>query len=450
MNKTYAIAVSAVVLGAGAAGWWFAQSGAPHRHELTRATDEQGKPYWFCPMHPQVRQDHPGNCPICGMPLAMRTDAPAETAERKPLYWYDPMHPEQHFDQPGRSPFMDMDLVPRYADAPGAAAGDTPGQAAVVTVAPAMVQKLGMRSVAVKTGQIWQRVDTVGSVAVDENRIVTVEARAAGWLERLEVRAVGDTVRRGQVLAGLYSPELLAAQEELALARKLGDARLIDAARTRLKLLGAPDAGAQGPRRQVEVVAPQSGVVVELPVRQGAQLTPGMPLMTLADLSTVWIMVEVPEAQAAWVAPGRPAEARLRSLPGRLFEGQVDHVYPLLDAQTRTLRARIAVDNADGMLKPGMYADVTVFGGSRREVVLVPSEALIRTGTRSVVMVDEGEGRYRPVEVVAGAERNDEIEIVDGLQPGQRVVVSGQFLIDSEASLQGAYNRIGASAGDAR
>ena len=169
-----------------------------------------------------------------------------------------------------------------------------------------------------------------------------------------------------------------------------------------------------------------------------------MPLMKLADLSKVWIIVEVPEAQASWVAVGKEAEAHLKAMPGKTFRGRVDYVYPLLDAATRTLRARLAFDNSDGALKPGMFAEVTVFGGGQQDATLVPSEAVIRTGTRSVVLVAEGEGRYRPVEVQLGAERNGDIVVLGGLDVGQQVVVSGQFLIDSEASLLGAYNRLNA------
>lgn len=444
MSKKMLIATLAVVLAAGGGGWWYAQSMTPHKHQLMKMTDEQGKVYYTCSMHPQVRQDQPGNCPICGMKLTRREDPPEGAAmpaggERKPLYWYDPMKPDQHFDAPGRSPFMDMELVPKYADEPGM--GD--GGDMVVAIDPRMAQNLGMRTAEVKSGTFWQRVDAVGSVGVDENRIAVVEARAAGWVERLNVRAVGDTVRAGQVIAGIYSPELLAAQEELALALKLSDATLIEAAQTRLKLLNA----GSRVQRQDAIRAPQSGVVTELMVRQGAQVTPGMPLLKLADLSKVWILVEVPEAQAGWVGVGRPAEARLKSLPGKVFEGTVDYVYPLLDVSTRTLRARLAFDNADGALKPGMYAEVTVFGGAKHDATLVPSEAVIRTGTRSVVLVAEAEGRYRPAEVTLGAERNDEIVVLEGLERGQQVVVSGQFLIDSEASLLGAYNRVGTEHG---
>ncbi len=444
MNKKLLVVATVVVLAASAGGWWYVQHMTPHRHPLVEMTDGQGTIYYTCPMHPQVRQDHPGNCPICGMKLARREDAatPAQVggrpSEREVLYWYDPMVPAQHFDQPGKSPFMDMQLVPKYAAGDGTnAEGGT-----IVEIDPRMAQNLGMRTADVKTGTFWQRVDTVGSVAIDERRIVSIEARAAGWGERLDVRAVGETVRRGQVLAGVYAPDLLAAQEELALAQRLGDTTLIDAARMRLSLLGVDGDGKSGTRRRVDLTAPQSGVVTELMVREGAQVMPGMPLMKLADLTKVWFMVEVPEAQAAWVAAGHPAEAHLTGLPGKVFKGTVDHVYPVLDAPTRTLRARLAFDNPDTVLKPGMYAEVSVFGTVKKNVTLVPSEAVIRTGTRNVVLVAEAEGRYRPAEVTLGAERSGQVVVLKGLEPGQRVVVSGQFLIDSEASLLGAYHRI--------
>lgn len=436
-TRSWIIAGTLITLAFGAGGWWWAASTKPHRHQLVKTTDEQGQAYYTCPMHPEVRQDQPGNCPICGMKLVRREEPPAAqataaNADREVLYWYDPMKPEVHFDAPGKSPFMDMPLVPRYAQARGVE-GTT-----IVRIDPAMAQNLGMRTAAVKTGSFWQRVDAVGSVAVDERRIVTVESRAAGWIERLDVRAEGDPVRKGQRIAALYSPQLYAAMQELQLAQDSEDARLIDAARQRLRLLG----GTPGSDRASLVHAPQSGVVIDLAVREGAQVTPGTPLMKLADLSKVWVIVEVPEAQAAWVREGRPARARLRALPGQVLEGSVDYVYPLLDAATRTLRLRLVFDNPDGALRPGMFADVTVFGGARHEVLLAPSEAVIRTGRRNVVIVAEDAGRYRPVEVELGPERNGEIVILSGLEAGQEVVVSGQFLIDSEASLRGAYSRM--------
>ena len=226
----------------------------------------------------------------------------------------------------------------------------------------------------------------------------------------------------------------------MKLAESSGDTALAKASQQRLRLLG----GGAGGGSQSGVFAPASGFVMELMAREGAQLSLGMPLMKLADLSKVWLQVEIPEVQAGWVKEGRSAEARLKSLPGEVFKGTVDYLYPQLDMGTRTLKARLVFDNPDGSLRPGMFADVTLFGGSQSDVVLVPSEAVIRTGTRTVVMVAESEGRFRPVSVEAGPERNDETVILSGLEAGQQVVVSGQFLIDSEASLLGAYQRIGA------
>lgn len=442
MKTRSILAVVGVVALFGAGGWWLAQSEAPHKHRLEKRMSAEGKTYYTCSMHPQVRQDERGSCPICGMKLTQRTEAPAgdmakSVGEKTPLYWYDPMRPDQHFDKPGKSPFMDMQLLPKYADESGGVRSAT-----VVEIDPRMAQNLGLRIAPAKTGTFWQRVDTVGSVALDERRIVTVESRAAGWIETLDVRAEGDVVKQGQRLAALYSPELFAARQELKLAEASGEAALVKASQQRLRLL---DGGA-GASSQSGMFAPASGFVMELMAREGAQVAPGMPLMKLADLSEVWLLVEIPEAQAEWIRQGRSAEARLKSLPGKLFEGRVDYLYPQLDTMTRTLKARLVFDNADGMLRPGMFADVTLFGGAQRDVLLVPTEAVIRTGTRTVVMVAEAEGRYRPAHVEAGPERNGETVILAGLEAGQNVVVSGQFLIDSEASLLGAYQRMGAGA----
>jgi len=444
MKTRSIVAIALVVAALGAGGWWLAQSDAPHQHQLEKRTSAEGKTYYTCSMHPQVRQDEKGTCPICGMKLIEREEGPAggmamSGGGKEPMYWYDPMQPDQHFDKPGKSPFMDMQLVPKYADA----TGGMPGGSTLVQIDPRMAQNLGLRVAPAKSGTFWQRVDAVGSVALDERRIVTVESRTAGWIETLDVRAEGDVVKKGQRLAALYSPELFAARQELKLAESSGDAALVKASEQRLRLLG----GGAGGGSQSGVFAPASGFVMELMARQGAQIAPGMPLMKLADLSQVWLLVEIPEVQAGWVTEGRSAEARLKSLPGQMFKGRVDYLYPQLDTTTRTLKARLVFDNADGLLRPGMFADVTLFGGAQREVLLVPTEAVIRTGTRTVVMVAEGAGRYRPAHVEAGPERNGETVILSGLEVGQNVVVSGQFLIDSEASLLGAYQRMGAGAG---
>jgi membrane fusion protein, copper/silver efflux system len=214
LQSIVALAATVAVFGAG--GWWLAQSGAPHKHQLEKRMSAEGKTYYTCAMHPQVRQDEKGSCPICGMKLTQRTEAPAggmamAEGSKEPMYWYDPMRPDQHFDKPGKSPFMDMQLVPKYADDDGGGEG----KGTVVQIDPRMAQNLGLRVAPALSGTFWQRVDAVGSVALDERRIVTVESRAAGWIERLEVRAEGDAVKKGQRLAALYSPELYAARQEL-------------------------------------------------------------------------------------------------------------------------------------------------------------------------------------------------------------------------------------------
>lgn len=368
--------------------------------------------------------------------------AEGEGGEPKVLYYYDPMRPDVHFDAPGKSPFMDMDLVPKYAGESGADGG------VVVEIDPRMAQNLGIRSEPVTRGTFSHSFDAVGAVEADERLIYAVESRAEGWVERLNVRAVGDRVQRGQVVAGVYSPELYSAQEELALAAKSGDADLIAASRQRLLLLGASEGQIQQvaesgkAQRQTRIVAPNNGVVTELNVREGQKVMPGMPIIRLADLSRVWITVEVPESLASSLRQGGKAEARLAALPGRSFEGVLDYVYPELDAATRTVRARLVFQNRDAALKPGMYANVAVLGGTRQDALLVPTEAVIRTGKRTVVIVAEAEGRFRPVEVTLGPEHEGTIVILEGLEAGQQVVTSGQFLLDSEASLRGAYRRL--------
>ena len=443
MNKFLPV-VATVVVACAAGGWWYAKQqapNAPHQHRLVRQTTPEGKVYYTCPMHPQVHQDAPGQCPICGMKLVERQEpadpAAAAAAEApKPLYWYDPMLPEQHFEHPGKST-MGMEMVPKYA---GPAVQGRSGT--IVSIDPRMAQNLGMRTAVVESGSSSSTLEATGSVVVDERRIVAIEARAAGWVERLDVHAVGETVRRGQAVAAIYAPDLLAGQEELALARKIGDPAMVDAARSRLSLLGVTESS-KGAQRRVAITTPQDGVVTDLMVRQGAQVTPGTPLMKIADLSTVWVLVEVPETQSSAIKSGDDAKAEFSAVPNRVFTGRVEYLYPTLDSQTRTLRARLVFDNADGALRPGMYGRVNLGSGTASSAMLVPTEAVIRTGTRSVVLVAEGEGRYRPVEVTLGAESRDRIVILSGLSAGQRVVTSGQFLIDSEASLLGSYDRMG-------
>ena len=390
---------------------------------------------------------------IYGMHLIKKTGSPpadtseASDGERKPLYWYDPMKPDQHFDKPGKSPFMDMQLVPMFADEGG---GSKEG---VISVDPRMMQNLGIRTVPVERGAIAQEVRAAGNVAADETRIEVVQARAAGWIEKLHVRSVNDPVTTGQLLAEIYAPDLLAAQQEFLLALRSARAHpgadsLVQASRERLSFLGLSDQQIARiektgqAQRRVAIYSPINGVVTELGVREGVQVMPGMNLFSLVDLSRVWVTAQITESQAGWVANGQAAEVSVPALPGRTFKGQVDYVYPDVMPETRTLKVRIRLDNPKLELKPGMFASVTIGGGTTRDALLVPAEALIKTGTRSVVIVAESEGRFRPVDVTVGTESQGKLEIREGLEEGQQVVASGQFLIDSEANLRGALTRM--------
>jgi membrane fusion protein, copper/silver efflux system len=413
MNRTRILFFVAVAAVFAAGGYWLAASRAPHRHELEQKQDAQGKSYWTCAMHPEVRKDEPGNCPICGMQLIEKREEALS---------------------PGPSP--------------ASGRGEPDGASGIVRIDPRMAQNLGVRTAPVTRGAFAHSFDAVGAVEVDERLIFAAESRAEGWVEQLDVRAVGEPVRKGQAIAGVYSPELYSAQEELLLAARSKDAGLINASRQRLLLLGMYESQidavlASGRvERRVRVAAPSSGVVTELNVREGQKVMPGMPLVRIADLSRVWITIEVPESLAAWVKPQGRAEARLSALPGRSFEGRVDYVYPGLDTATRTVRARLVFANRDGALKPGMYANVAILAGAQQDALLVPVESVIRTGKRTVVIVAEGEGRFRPAEVTLGPEHEGTIVILAGLEEGQQVVTSGQFLIDSEASLRGMYQRL--------
>ncbi len=371
--------------------------------------------------------------------------ATADASGRKVLYWHDPMVPGQKFDKPGKSPFMDMDLVPVYAEA----AADTG-----VAISARQQQSFGVRTAAATEGTLDTGFSAVGAVVVDERSLVAVQTRTAGYVERLLVRAQYDGVAAGQPLAVLYVPEWLSAQEEL-LALKAssqpGVAHLADAARHRLSLLGMPDAEIARverdgkPSARVTITAPQAGVVWEIGARDGMAVMPGTTIFKLASLGSVWVIADVPEAQAALVRAGTPVEARAAAYPERVFNGIVNTFLPEVNTQTRTARARIVLANPGGLLKPGMFATVAFGGAHATPAVLVPSEAVINTGKRNVVIVDAGDGRFTPVEVAVGRESGEVTEIRSGLAAGQRVVVSGQFLVDSEASLKGALTRIAAT-----
>lgn len=396
-------------------------------------------PKYVCPMHPQIIRDKPGSCTICGMTLVEKK-AELEnmsSGERKILYYRHPHKPQIISDTP-RKDEMGMDYVPIYDNGGGSA----------VKISPTVVQNLGVRTSKVKRDKLWRRIDTVGYVDHDESKLSHIHMRTDGWVEKLYVKTEGEHVKKGAPLFALYSPALVNAQEEYLQALGIRSQSLIKASRDRMKALGI--SGGQIKRlhdskkvqQRITVYAPQDGVVSTLEVREGKYIKPATDIMTLADLSSVWIMAEVFEQQADWVKTNQPAEVRLSYLPGKVWKGTVDYVYPRLDAKTRTLKVRLKFENINEALKPNMYADVAIFGGAKGDILVIPREALIRTGNETRVIMDIGEGKFMPRNIVVGVESGDNVEVIAGLNENDRVVTSGQFLIDSEASLKASLSRM--------
>jgi Cu(I)/Ag(I) efflux system membrane fusion protein len=368
--------------------------------------------------------------------------ASAPAAERKVLYWYDPMVPTQRFDRPGKSPFMDMQLVPRYADEGEAAAG----QGGTLAVSTQAQQALGLRLATVERRSLGAAVEAVGTVMLNDRDVSIVQARSAGFVERVYARAPGDVVAAGAPLVDVLNPEWLGAQQEYLAVKATGDAALAQAARSRLVLLGMPEALIARAERTGQsialytITAPAGGVITELMVRQGMSVAPGMTLARINGLGSVWLEAAVPESLAATIQPGQAVEARFAALPGEVIKGKVAAVLPEANRDTRTLRLRIELPNPGQRLKAGMFAQVSLRGAAR-EALVVPAEAVIRTGKRALVYVSEPPGRYRPVTVEIGEQVDELIVVRGGLAAGQQVVASGQFLVDSEASVQGVMAR---------
>jgi Cu(I)/Ag(I) efflux system membrane fusion protein len=364
----------------------------------------------------------------------------AEDEEREILYWVAPMDANYRRDKPGKSP-MGMELVPVYADEAGA-------DGSSVTIAPEVVQNLGVRTAVAERTRLWRGIDTVGYVDFDESKVSHIHLRTEGWIEDLVVQSEGERVTKGQRLFNLYSPELVNAQEEFVQALNAGNKGLIRASRSRLDALGIPASQIRKLEKDrkssqtIPIYAPQDGVVSTLQVREGMFIKPSTRVMSLADLSSVWLLAEVFERQANWVKVGQPAEVSLAFLPGRTWEGTVEYIYPSLDPKTRTLKARLRFPNPDEALKPNMYANVKIYGGPKDDVIVIPIEALIRTGRAERVIISRGEGRFEARTVRAGIESGEWVEIIEGVEPGEKLVISGQFLIDSEASLKASIMRM--------
>ena len=366
-------------------------------------------PKYVCPMHAQIVRDQPGTCPICGMDLVEKVIASQAAG-----------HP-------------------------------------TVTISNAVINSLGVRTATAARQTLWRYIQTVGRVDYDETRLAHVHPRAEGWMEELSLRAEGDPVEKGQLLGQLYSPEILSAQVDYLIALdKDGSKIRLEKARNRLRLLGVTEATITAIQKRgesqntVPMVAPASGVVTKLGIREGMYVKPEMEIVTIADLESIWVLVDVYEHQIDWLARDQSAEIRVPAYPGQTWEGTVEYIYPELDPKSRTLKVRLAFDNPDGLLKANMFADVVIYGGPRREVLAVPAEAVIETGERDAAWCwrwargASGQSTWSPACPAAARWKYSA-----GSRPATQVVISGQFLIDSESSLQASFLRMAESEQDA-
>jgi len=421
---------------------------------------------WRCPMHPEIVKDAPGKCPICGMDLVPvpteKAPAPAAPAagapaappkERKIKYWVSPMDPGYVRDKPGKAP-CGMDLVPVYEDAGGEA--EAPG---VIAVSPATIQSMGVRTAKVEVRPLSRLTLAVGLVNFNERNLSTITTKVNGWLERLYVNATGDPVRKGQTLVSIYSPELVASQEEYLLAvRNLkamqkspviemadGARRLAEASRRRLDYfdISAVQIDALERTGQVKknltLASPANGIVTKRLVTQGMYVQAGMPLLEVADLSTVWVDADIYQYELPWIKVGQPVTMSLDYLPGETFPGKIDYIYPYLKEATRTAKVRLRFANPGLKLKPEMFAQVRIESPVAHQAVVVPADAVIDTGIRQHVFIALGGGRFEPREVKLGVMGNDGVrEVLSGLKGGEDVVTSAQFMLDSESRFREA------------
>lgn len=397
-----------------------------------------GVGYWFANHHAMQQMSN--------MDQAATTST--SQSNGKVLYWYDPMKPDQHFDQPGKSPFMDMQLVAKYADGGNDANADN---VTSIKIDPSITQNLGVRIVPVSRGELDNSITIAGVIQLNDRLVAVMQTRSNSFVERVYARAVGDVVARGAPIADLLVPDWAGAQIEYLAVLKMGEPSLSHAAKQRLLLLGMPAnliarvEKTRQPQATITLFAPISGVIQSLDVRSGMTLSAGQTLAKINGLDSVWLEAAVPEAQTGGIQVGSMIVAHLTAFPNKDFHGKVISILSDINMNSRTLRVRIELPNRNGQLRLGMFAQVQLQTDKNQEQLLIPEEAVIRTGTRNVVILAMGGGRFQPVQVELGQAANGQIAILNGLEEGQNVVASGQFLIDSEASLQGVLMKMNSS-----
>ncbi len=422
-------------------------------------------PNYVCPMHPQIVKDEPGNCPICGMDLVKKEAAKtaentsASKKEKKIKYWVAPMDANFRRDEPGKSP-MGMDLVPVYEDnEENEGDQDTADGYPRITINASTAQNMGVRIEVAKKQALSRTIKTIGSINYNEDTLHHVHARAKGWVEKLYTRSLGDPVSKGETLLEFYSPEILAAQKDLLIAKrnsrvfsgsganKKRGSSLAEASKTRLRDLNVPESLINKiikngkSQHRIPIIARHNGVVVKTGIRDGMYITPSTEIYTIADLSSVWLIVDVFEHQMSWVTIGDKAEIQVQGVPGKTWTGKVDYIYPELNPRTRTLRVRLKIATPRHQLKPNMFADVTLFSRSK-QALTVPAEALIYYEKSPRLVKVVAQNKYQPVEVKVGMKSDGKVEIIQGIKEGDKILASGQFMIDSESNLQASFRRL--------
>lgn len=410
-------------------------------------------PNYVCPMHPQIVKGEPGSCPICGMDLVKKEPIEEEmegSSEKKIKYWVAPMDANYRRDKPGKSP-MGMDLVPVYEEGMSAT---NDNELPRIRIKANTAQKMGIRTFSVKNTDLSRTIRTIGSIGYNEDTLHHIHSRTNGWIEKVYVKAEGDTVERGNTLVDFYSPDIVAAEKDLLIARQSGklfdqkgSGSLVESAKQKLRLLEVPESvieqiqSSGKSQDRIPIIAPQSGVITRMGIRDGMYVTPKLQMYTIADLSSVWVLVDVFEHQLNWVKIGNKAEMMVQGLPGETWTGKIDYIYPELNPVNRTLKIRLKFKTPEQRLKPNMFANVTLYSEPKTGLS-VPNEAIIYYENSRRIIKVVGEGKYQPIEVKTGIKSQGQVEITEGLQEGDKIVVSGQFMIDSESNLQASFRRL--------
>ncbi len=424
------------------------------RHSHAASDSAESTQLWTCGMHPDIATEEPGNCPICGMKLTpVKNDASAQSGERKILYWVAPMDPNEIYDQPGKSK-MGMDLVPVYSD--------EAGQAGVVTIDPEVQQNMNVKIDTIEERALDPSIVTSASFFVDERNEYQINARVSGWLEKLEVNFVGQSIKEDDLLYEIYSPELVAAQQEYLTAIKYQNKvaattfassgqELVNNAYQKLRLLNMSPAeiirleNSGEVKTRVPFYSPVTGTVMMKNVLEGEKISAGKNILHIADLTNLWLKADIYESDLKFIKIGNKVTLKVDAYPGEEFLGTVRFIYPTIDPKTRVAQVRIDVPNSNLKLKPAMLANATIHAKKTEANPVIPESAVIRSGQQNVAVQYLGEGKFKPVKVELGDYAEGYYQILSGIESGNKVVTSAQFLIDSESSLKTAMKNFGKS-----